>query len=1409
MANGRYSDYLEISSQYESVVDIGADQRNSNLWREYVVGQDMCVAMDLVCRSFRKEEKDSERSFWIHGSYGTGKSYAGIFLKHLFEEPYDVVDKYLQSNQMLRDYRNRFMPIRDHGNHLVIWKSGCTGISNGQQLLMAIEVAITKRLKEVYGDQAYYGSSSLVDVVKEKLYDPSINWNTIINDPAYNLYVKFSDVDELRKAVEDGKIDVIGKLAEIMRNKGWAMVDSMEQFKAWMLDIVEGNHLQKTGIVFFWDEFTEYLRHGTMPDLDVVQKISELNKDCPLYMFFIVHLDAGFMAQVGEATYNKYVNDRFHQIEFRVSENSAHDLIANSIVIRPGIDVAWQEKKSKVLSHLKPYYGDFSSLDDESTKMQKLMDRLCPMHPMSIRLLSRVAENFAAASRTMFRFMKDVKNPDIGFVSYINNYGPEDTNCWLTPDLLWDYFFMTDADFHDSNTKAAQYIQHYNKKYMMLSSDPAALRVFKCAMLLMSVMSTAKTLHFVGKAFKGDGIAATKRCLELCFAGVYSSETVDAYLDTFSAEGVEILKLQYTPSGSDAQLELPYEGGSDLFKFRRDQNAVTYTRHKLFSKDGVFSKSVESKLWDTNDALIHRVKVISCCAEKTSINARVVDAENELRKYSYKFAVIAVAVKDAAEYQIAQAELHKRANDYNNTEFAGRIVFLLLKFPMDDSIRDKWLDEITYAELANEANNSVSGNEHNSKAALEVENWKSKALGSTCIVYCGDKVISGLPNVAAASGCIKKDIIFTKFQYIPETFFLTETGYKSCQEGATLAGIQLKGKNSQINGVIDAIKRAGVLECDSIETLKVADGSVGARTIAKLASFISNTLLSGNRIQLSALWSNLQTELGYFDCIATGVLLGFVFKYYINGEYNWTDEQQVPHPLTETTMQSMLNTMIKGKALGGYLSTGSEAWAHFRSYAQKLFALTSDMAANEQFARINAREKVTAVGTPYWALKYLSEESYGGIEQKKGAELIIDSLQQFVGTIADVDDAMSDAYNLFNQYPKVRGVLEKSFASKSIMATAFRSFVFNSEPELEQVTEKLNLQPIELNDHIRQSMQDAIYTWTEEAVKEKLAGIVTNLKLLCVLNDIVGVNRKEITEVQKDICNSMNHLCVPVPALKELGAEWFDAAQVLFEFAYTGIRERDDEGLEAWRNILEQQGNKAWQCITNSKLLIKDILEHRGVQFEEDDLNTIYSVISSSDIDAKTAVSVFEHALSDQLKKLTYSRNRAKLCSKWTMVTGTDSVKAWGNKYNTPVQWLVGDKYQNAVRTIITIQQGGTVMDSNVVEAINALDQFGDLLTDTKKIEDCFYANVGEEYRGLREMVLGAIKLKCGQDASQWAMKAPEIIAIMKQYRQQEAKKQKLQQTKEYVTTLEKADLCKLIQNFLDSNPEYCDLFVK
>ena len=421
---------------------------------EYIVGDDMDKMMEVLCQSLNNEGPDLRRSFWIEGTYGTGKSYAAIVIKHLMEEKPDVVDAYLSSNSRLAPYRNRFMKCRNKGSdYLVIWKTGCTGIRDGNAMLMEAEKAVRDALAEKYGDRADYGESSLADAVRQQIHSPVHNWEYILETTT--LGDDYASVEDLQEAIDAGDLTALQRTAAVIRQFNWGLIDSLDTFKKWISTVIENNNLAKSGIFFIWDEFTEYVANSD--DQTLLQQLSEFCKVKPFFMLFVVHRTSEMVERITPERY-QLITHRFHQVEFHISADAAFDLIAGSINIRNGMVEHWREARKPVLKNIQPFLPDMSGLDD---KISEQIDHLCPMHPMTIKLLSRVAENYAASQRTMFRFMKDQSASEQGFVGYIHKYGPDDQACWLTPEWLWDYFFTRESDFSDKDTKAAEYIRHY------------------------------------------------------------------------------------------------------------------------------------------------------------------------------------------------------------------------------------------------------------------------------------------------------------------------------------------------------------------------------------------------------------------------------------------------------------------------------------------------------------------------------------------------------------------------------------------------------------------------------------------------------------------------------------------------------------------------------------------------------------------------------------------------------------------------------------------------------------------------------------------------------------------------------------------------------------------------------------
>ena len=1397
MAIKKYSEYLQINPSFESVVDIGADSRNPALWREYIVGDDMEKLMGFLCQTLGYETPDARRSLWIHGSYGTGKSYAAILIKHLLEEKTDVIDTYLQNNQKLSKYYNRFAKCRKNGEYLVIWKTGCTGIRTGDQLLVEVEFAIRDALREKFGDKADYGSASLQDGVKAQLRNKNINWEHVLETTI--LGEDYDNLDALIAAVDKGNIEATKEVAAIIRSNHWGLINNVETFKKWVEEIIAANHLEKSGIFFIWDEFTDYLRYSD--DQVLMQQISEYCKVQPLFMCFIVHKDSSWVDVMGNAKYQQ-ITHRFHEVEFHVSADAAYDLIAGSISVRNGMAEYWSEARKDPIRNIKKFLPDMAGLDD---KISEKISELCPMHPMTIKLLSSVAENFAAAQRTMFRFMKDSSNEELGFLGYITQNGPQDQTCWLTPEWLWDYFFTRESDFHDKETKAPEYIRHYEQSRHLVENDENAHRVFKIAMLLMAMMSTTKGIYTSRKA--SNGISATVECLENCLSGVLSKSQVNDYLATF--EDSRILLCDEQANGVK-RLQMPFrlQGGDD-FDIRFEQNDKKFTRYQMFAKDGKLSAAFEKMAWDENDATFRRMKIAVCCAEKTSMDKRVKEVTDDLDKNPHKLGVVYVTVKDDSQAISIQHDLETRALESGT----DRLIFVLVRSPFTDEMRKQWLTSVTKEDMARDCGHTADANKYSIEAATVITRWVSSATsGGKMIAWSGNKQWNNLFGVAQLRKTIQTAVLEEIFPYAPESIVITNTAYKSCNDSAPLAGIQRMTKNSQLFSVLTGIKQLGIADSKDIHEVEALSGSKPAASVSALAKFVRERMESGRKVVLSDIWDDLQKPpFGYYNTIACGVLLGFVFSFYKDSAYSWIDSTQGTHILSEVNLKTMVLNTCKGSMSTDYLSAGSVTWQSFREYIKKIFNLNDAQTANETEGMHSVRECVTAAGAPFWSLKYLAESDYGNSNMKEVACQIIDNIQVFIAQEGNIDEAMTNVLQLFVGRGKLRERMTKAFQDKAVMSKAFSAFLFEFSPELREITEKLSVHPESLRDKVFGVMQDAVYTWKEEDVKKRLNGVVSEYRYLDALNTAMRNTYHSHEEALRDLRNAFNHMRVAILAIEPLQMPWYETLTVLRRVSRFGIDKMTLEERESDIRVLAAYGKSAWECIQNVKPVLQTILEQMQLDCTQEELNSIYSGLK--DVSCDATLTQFEKDLETQTNKISQERNRNILLERWKTLSSTETVKEWCNTRGIPLLWIVPDEVAKAISTLISVQKNERTLDQDVQSAIHTLDAMDhSLLLDIEKAEQELMTVIGEEYREIftekKKEALTALKLKLGNDISAWTAKS--VITMqktLKGYIKEKAKEEKLQNTQNNVRKMNEDELRDKVASFLSAHPEFCDDF--
>ena len=1393
----KYSNYLEVNPLFESVVDIDADQRNPNLWQEYIVGKDMEALVEFLCQSLGNEAPDLRRSFWVHGSYGTGKSYAAIFVKHLLEEKPETIDAFMSNHQMLSRYRTRFMKCRQNGDYLVIWKTGCTGIRSGDMMLLEAEKAVREALIAKFGDEANLGAGSLLNAVRAKLNSDMIAWENVLENTT--LGDDYNTVEELRAKVNAGDLKALQRTATVIRQHGWGLVDNLETFKAWIAEIIDANGLSKSGIFFIWDEFTEYVNHSD--DHTVMQQISEFCKVKPFFMLYVVHRSNEMVDSMGKERY-QLITNRFHTAEFHISADASYDLIAGSFGPRPGMDGHWKEERKAVVREIKPFLPDMTGLDDKITEQIEL---LCPMHPMTIKLLARVAESYAAAQRTLFRFMKDQSVPDQGFIGFINKYGPFDQAKWLTPEWLWDYFFTRESDFSDKDTKAAEFIRHFEESRHLVEGDENTFRVFKVAMLLLAVMSSTKGVY--GGVRSQGGISATVECLQSCLAGTMTAQMVKDKLDILEDDKL----LNRDAHGGVTRLQLPFKAiGGDEFNVRFAANDKKYNRYQMFARDGVFSSAFEKRALDENEPMSKRIKAAVCCAETLSIKNRLEEVQKELDRFPHKLGLLLVTVKDETQALSIQAELERLAQDGDE-----RLILALVKTAFTDEKRKEWLTRLTRFEQASEGGQTASANGFKIEMEQIVATWVNQAVaGSKIIAWHKTQVFSNQYGMAQLRKTIATYVLQELFPYAPETVVITSTAYKACNDPAPLAGITRTTNNAQMKSVLAGMQATGIMDAATIHDLAMKDGSKGAKAIAAVARLVEEQMTSGQRVSLSSLWEQLQSKpFGYYDTIACGILLGFVFSYYKDSAYSWTDNAQSTHVLGESTLKTMVLNMCKGRMTTDYLSAGSITFQNFRDYAKAFFGLTDVQVANETECWRNIREAITKSGSPLWTLKYMQDEAYINPSYKEATLQVVDALQKFVMQEHDRESTMSEVLALMTGRGKVKTILQRAFHDKFVLATAFRRFLFSASPDLKAIADKLGLQPEPLNDKLHQVMQTAIYTWTEEQVKEKLANVTREYLYLDALNGVIGKGCRDMAEAKKELANVFRFFRISMEAVEKLNLPWFAALKILCKVARDEIAQASPAEQTREIALLRQYGKDAMSALRDAKPVLSQILESQGLECTSNELDGIY--MGLKDMTYDTTIGQFENALKTQTARISMERNRALLLNKWTALTGEESVRSWCVTHKAPIQWIVPKEYLKTIETVVEVQKNVRVVDQKVVSALQMLDTLDvGLMTDDRKIEDALIHTIGVEYRDVwqaeRDVLVSKARQKNGADMSTWSV--AELAAVqrmLKEAQQEKAKKEKLAATITSVQKMAEPVLRRRIAAFLEQHPEFCNNFME
>ena len=243
----KYCDYFDVNESYfpcidESAINDGAPWETTYPHETFV---------ELLKSIERMLGGTTNRSVWIHGAYGTGKSQCALAIRRILEVPENEVRAYWDKFDPLKKNKALLEKLLGHKERGIVtaYRYASGDISTPQQLFLAVQESVKKALDS---DEhiAYKGENSLKESVIAWLEDPAHNMfvNTLLQKPEWVSAFSQSTADEiinsLKKSSDVSKL--MDNIFSLAAKEGiTALTLSADSLRTWILDVIKKKDVYK------------------------------------------------------------------------------------------------------------------------------------------------------------------------------------------------------------------------------------------------------------------------------------------------------------------------------------------------------------------------------------------------------------------------------------------------------------------------------------------------------------------------------------------------------------------------------------------------------------------------------------------------------------------------------------------------------------------------------------------------------------------------------------------------------------------------------------------------------------------------------------------------------------------------------------------------------------------------------------------------------------------------------------------------------------------------------------------------------------------------------------------------------------------------------------------------------------
>lgn len=494
-----YKDYFGIRPDYAPCMTLADINKTPETWLGFYP-HDSFVE---ILRELLKGLDGGNKTLWITGAYGTGKSHASLVLQKLFMDDDARVHKWLdlRKSQIPERVRKGLLSRRSE-KVLFVYDVNSDGVDAKNQFLMRLQRGITKALET--GGHNIPLKGKLDDVVERIRQDEPHFFakRDAMQARLSHLHAGIKTVDALEKKLRDTNLEagLISDAMRVLEARHIYMGLSAEDFLAWAQASLDANGFSK--LVYVWDEFSSFMERNRS-ELKTLEQLAEAAQQGRFYFVPVTHVEiSSYFTSTSESA--KKANNRFVFKQLDLPNETALKLAADAFVVKSEKAAEWTKERDFLWRSVNGVAESYMAVNKAGIDASDFKGIL-PLHPMAAFLLKHLSVVIGSNQRSMFEFLNGDE-----FKEFIEKGGLDVVgHQFLTADHLWPYFVERD----DLGT--SKHLQEARAEFARRKKDlqPDECRVFKAVLLFGLVEQVqgmghpllSATMENIKRSFEGDG----------------------------------------------------------------------------------------------------------------------------------------------------------------------------------------------------------------------------------------------------------------------------------------------------------------------------------------------------------------------------------------------------------------------------------------------------------------------------------------------------------------------------------------------------------------------------------------------------------------------------------------------------------------------------------------------------------------------------------------------------------------------------------------------------------------------------------------------------------------------------------------------------------------------------------------